>query len=171
MADYKTFKFETDKPLKVRFTYAEPREKEWDDGGKSYSWGVRSNGELGYINPSEKLVELLQKLGVGKDDSVTITKRAVEYGSGRPGFGFDVEKDGQVYYTYERTDATETPQNRPESTETPAAHVGIPELGAQMSACFREAEAILGNFGTGSADVKQEVMGRVAVSLFIALHQ
>uniref|UniRef100_A0A6M3LSR6 Uncharacterized protein n=1 Tax=viral metagenome TaxID=1070528 RepID=A0A6M3LSR6_9ZZZZ len=167
MADSKTFKFEPDIPLKVTFSFDDFREKEWEDG-KSYGYGVRSDGELGYINCTQRLHDLLQKIGVGKGVSVTITKRAIVLESGKPGFGFDVQKNGKSHTTYE---AAETPQNAPESTETPSTHIGIPELGAQMRGCFQEAENIVGEFSTGNPDVRTEVTGRVAVSLFIAFHK
>ena len=173
MAESKTFKFETDVPLKVVFSFDDFREKEWEDGGKSYGYGVRSDGDIGYINCSQKLHELLQTLGVKKGVSVTITKKVVELDSGKPGYGFQVEKNGKIYTTYKSSDAEaaqeapEKPQDAPESTQTPTTYKGIPELGAVMKACFREAEMIVGEFGTGNPDIRQTEMGLTARCIFI----
>ena len=177
MAESKTFKFETDVPLKVLFSFDDFREKEWEDGGKSYGYGVRSDGDMGYINCSQKLHDLLQTLGVKKGISVTITKKTVELESGKPGYGFLVEKNGKIYATYKSSDAEaapeapETPQDAPESTQTPTTYEGIPELGAVMKACFKEAEMIIGEFGTGNADLRQTEMGLTARCLFIQVNR
>jgi len=170
MVESKTFKFETDVPLKVVFSFDDFREKEWEDGGKSYGYGVRSDGDMGYINCSQKLHDLLQEMGVKKGVSVTITKKTVELESGKPGYGFRVEKNGEVRTTYGEKAPVE-PQGAPESTQTPTTYEGIPELGAVMKACFREAEMIVGEFGTGNADLRQTEMGLTARYLFIQVNR
>ena len=163
MAESKTFKFETDVPLKVVFSFDDFREKEWEDGGKSYGYGVRSDGDMGYINCSSRLHSLLQEMGIKKGASVTITKKTVELESGNPGYGFKVEKNGEVRTTY----GEKPPQAAPESKQTPTTYEGIPELGAVMKACFKEAEMIVGEFGTGNPDLRQTEMGLTARCIFI----
>ena len=176
MAEYVTFKaweLEPDKPTKFVFPYGSGIKHDGKDGKADwYSYKVTSDGVGGYLWPGDDLHKLIEPLVV-KGTALTITKKLAVLPSGKPGFDYVVEKNGQTYSMLaqkqapEAPEAPKTPQDAPESTQTPTTYEGIPELGAVMKACFKEAEMIIGEFGTGNPDIRQTEMGLTARCIFI----
>ena len=189
MADYVTFKaweFEPDVPMKFLFAFDGAKKMPGKDGKADwYTYGVKSDGVDGYLWPGDDLHKLIEPL-VKKGTTLTITKKLAVLPSGKPGFDYVVEKNGQTYSmlaqkqaqeapepsqtvqeAVQAIEALEKPQGAPEQTQTPTTYQGIPELGAVMKACFKEAEMIIGEFGTGNPDIRQTEMGLTARCIFI----
>ena len=167
MADYKTFKFEPDKPLKVTFSFDDFREKEWDDGPATYGYAVTVGSERGYINCSKKLHEVIQEIGVKKGTTVTITKKPVVFDSGKPGFGFDVEKGGAIHRTYDTTDSPQTHEDGPESTQASEA---LETIGA-MDSAYLDAEMVVKKYISRDDPNYGYAIVKTALTLYISNHQ
>ena len=177
MADYVTFKaweLEADKPTKFIFAFDGAKQMPGKDGKADwYTYGVKSDGVDGYLWPGDDLHKLIEPL-VKKGTALTITRKLAVLPGGKAGFDYVVEKNGQTYSMLAQKQAPEAPQPpqaAPESTQTPTGYKGIPELGAVMKACFKEAEMIVGEYGTGNPDIQRQEMGLTARCIFIQVHK
>lgn len=74
------YKFLSNKGVDVEFEYDQGREKIWDDGNKTYSYGVKIRGVEYYLSASEALEERIRKFAPLKGKVLNITK-ATEIGT------------------------------------------------------------------------------------------